>query len=85
MNLDCYEHKKPLNQENFICRTPIFTPSTGRAATGLFNLAHVMKHQKHMHIIVVNENEVNEYRKQWPNHIFMAVPDIPEYYSLGRI
>ena len=73
-----------MNHDTFICRTPIFTPSTGRASTGLFNLAHVMKHQKYVHIIVVNENEVSEYRKQWPTHIIMALPDMPEYYSLGN-
>ena len=68
-----------------MCRTPIFTPSTGRASTGLFNLAHIMKHQKYMHVIVVNENEVPGYRKQWPTHVIMAVPNMPELYSLGKV
>ncbi|KAI6659295.1 GREB1-like protein isoform X2 [Oopsacas minuta] len=85
MNLAFYERENPMKPENFICRTPIFTPSTGRAKSGLFNLAHVMKHQKHIHIIVVNENEVFEYRKKWPTHIIMAVPNLPEFYSLGGV
>lgn len=79
------DQTKKMNKDNFLYRTPIFTPSTGRAITGLFNLAHVLKHQGHTHIIVVNENEVNEYRKHWPTHIIMAVPDTPEYYSLGLL
>ncbi len=56
--------------------SPIFVPSLGRDSTGLFNLYHTTQEScEQMHVIVTSSSQFDTYRKAWPNHIIMALPD----------
>ncbi|GAA6083453.1 protein GREB1 isoform X3 [Tachysurus ichikawai] len=57
-------------------KSPIFTPTTGRHEHGLFNLYHAMDGASHLHILVIKEYEMAVYKKYWPNHIMLVLPNI---------
>lgn len=56
--------------------SPIFIPSLGRDSIGLFNLFHTTQvSSEQIHVIVTSASQFDKYRKSWPNHIIMALPD----------
>ncbi len=56
--------------------SPIFVPSLGRDCSGLFNLFHTSQlTPEQVHVVVTSASQFNKYRKSWPNHIVMALPD----------
>ncbi|XP_034743380.1 GREB1-like protein isoform X1 [Etheostoma cragini] len=57
-----------------VFKSPIFTPTTGRQEHGLLNIFHAMEGAVHLHILVVKQFEMPQYRKYWPNHILLVLP-----------
>ncbi|XP_069548353.1 GREB1-like protein isoform X2 [Brachyistius frenatus] len=57
-----------------LLKSPIFTPTTGRQEHGLLNIFHAMEGASHLHILVVKQFEMPQYRKYWPNHILLVLP-----------
>ncbi|XP_034039767.1 GREB1-like protein isoform X3 [Thalassophryne amazonica] len=57
-----------------LLKSPIFTPTTGRQEHGLLNIFHAMEGAAHLHILVVKQFELTQYRKYWPNHILLVLP-----------
>uniref|UniRef100_A0A8C9Z7M8 GREB1 like retinoic acid receptor coactivator n=1 Tax=Sander lucioperca TaxID=283035 RepID=A0A8C9Z7M8_SANLU len=57
-----------------VFKSPIFTPTTGRQEHGLLNIFHAMEGAIHLHILVVKQFEMPQYRKYWPNHILLVLP-----------
>ncbi|XP_037668597.1 protein GREB1 [Choloepus didactylus] len=56
-------------------KSPTFTPTTGRHEHGLFNLYHAMDGAGHLHVLVVKEYEMAVYKKHWPNHVVLVLPE----------
>uniref|UniRef100_A0A671XT90 GREB1 like retinoic acid receptor coactivator n=1 Tax=Sparus aurata TaxID=8175 RepID=A0A671XT90_SPAAU len=69
MRLPLFSTKDPA-----LLKSPIFTPTTGRQEHGLLNIFHTMEGATHLHILVVKQFEMPQYRKYWPNHILLVLP-----------
>ncbi|XP_036941082.1 GREB1-like protein isoform X3 [Acanthopagrus latus] len=69
MRLPLFSTKDPA-----LLKSPIFTPTTGRQEHGLLNIFHAMEGATHLHILVVKQFEMPQYRKYWPNHILLVLP-----------
>ncbi|XP_054870648.1 GREB1-like protein isoform X1 [Amphiprion ocellaris] len=61
-------------KDSDLLKSPIFTPTTGRQEHGLLNIFHAMEGATHLHILVVKQFEMPQYRKYWPNHILLVLP-----------
>ncbi|XP_076000900.1 GREB1-like protein [Genypterus blacodes] len=64
------------NKDPDLLKSPIFTPTTGRQEHGLLNIFHAMEGAAHLHILVVKQYEMPHYRKYWPNHILLVLPEM---------
>ena len=42
---------------------------------GLLNLFHTMEETDHVHLTFIKETELKQYQKNWPNHVFVALPE----------
>uniref|UniRef100_A0A3Q1F750 GREB1 like retinoic acid receptor coactivator n=1 Tax=Acanthochromis polyacanthus TaxID=80966 RepID=A0A3Q1F750_9TELE len=66
-----------------LLKSPIFTPTTGRQEHGLLNIFHAMEGATHLHILVVKQFEMPQYRKYWPNHILLVLPAMFDNAGVG--
>lgn len=67
---------------------PIFTPSSGRAATARLNLHATMKQNSaedwgYVQIVCVKNCELDSYEKHWPDLNFFALPESANTLGIG--
>ncbi|XP_057314871.1 GREB1-like protein isoform X2 [Hydractinia symbiolongicarpus] len=56
-------------------KTPILMLSSSGDEEGLLNLFHTMEETDHLHITFIRSAEMQQYKKNWPNHVFFVLPD----------